>query len=81
MRLHVYEDGPRFATAYDPLTNTPVSHCIPGCVRVDDSETGRALLRVPVYWHRRAQCADVYELWKFLDTFLNPQDDLCLAST
>lgn len=71
MTVHVYEDPPRFATAFDPLTGTQPGHCIPGCIRADDPTTGRALLRVPVYMHNRAGCRTVYDLYRLLDYELN----------
>ncbi len=61
---HTYEDGPCMAVSDDPLTGTKSGDCIPGCIRVDSSRYPHTpLLRVPVYWHKRAGCQTVTELF------------------
>lgn len=69
---HCYYDHARMAMQYDPLTDTKQGDCIPGCIRVDSSQYPHAaLLRIPVYHHKRAGCATVTELCELVDSMIN----------
>lgn len=66
---HTYEDHPRMAMQFDPLTNTQAGDCIPGCIRVDSSRYPHAaLLRVPLYSStlRRSQCRTTWDLFNLV---------------
>jgi hypothetical protein len=56
----------------DIFTGTKQGDCIPSCIQVDsDHGTHAALLRVPVYHHKRAGCKDVYELFLLIEEIVN----------
>lgn len=64
---HAYEHGPHMAMQDDPLIGTKAGDCIPSCIQVDSSHyPHKPLLRVPTYWHKRAGCATVTDLWELV---------------